>query len=97
MVTTIRNNVGSNLYRPFALGQRLLFLRRLQDASDSLNTNVVSDDAHLQSRFNGRGTPSFAPTRRSQGQDASRRYVHRLRDRTNVLCTASLQHTPVFQ
>ena len=65
MVTTIRNIVGSNLYRPFALGQRLLLrLRRLQDVSDSPNTNVVSDDAHLQSRFNGRGTPSFAPTRR---------------------------------
>ena len=26
MVTTIRNNVGSNLYRPFALGQRLFFV-----------------------------------------------------------------------
>ena len=72
MVTTIRNNVGSNLYRPFALGQRLFSFHFLLDHGGCTldgggmekNARGEKTGRYLtlkdtgQGRFDGRGTPS---------------------------------------
>jgi hypothetical protein len=84
MVTTIRNNVGSNLYRPFALGQRLFSFHCLLD-----HGGCTWDGGGMEKNARGEKTGRYLTLK-----DTGERYKVVLMDEGHHLPDA---HTPTFR